>query len=422
MNKAYMEVHVFVIWPWAKRQRKIRRYIEKTFFVLDKFQPAWENFELELGRFYGFDDPVEYPGDEPPTVYTVRSVADRAARPTSRGMYSVNPLMFDAKVKLRKWGGKRGHLNSVHGSDTQEEAMHNLNRLTPRYPDFKTLLNLIPGKYMILRNFEGEPDHGDIDILVEDLEETVATLSAVRVDAYSNFVDSNQKDLKNKYLVSVDEKIAILDFRYVGDNYLDAQWAQGILDRRWKEGILYRPTDKDWYWTLLYHALIHKGDITQYKETLDRLGSQHNRRNLAEYMGRHGYQFTQPDDPLLTLFGVFVGEVADGQGWASRAPQRGLEAQWNEGCGYTPYPGTLNIKYDGKFIMPKPKKAAAIAVVTEEGDDYTPLYFWDALVNGYPCVLTGGGNIPSQVEILADVHLRTELGLETGDRVEVVVV
>jgi len=424
MSQAYMEVHVFVIWPWAKRQRKIERYINKNFFVLDRFQPDWEHLSLELGRFYGFDDPVEYPGDEPPKAYVVRVSADRAARLTSRGRLMVNPFLFDAKSKLRKWGGKSGHLNSVHGSDSQDEALENLKRLVPKYPDFETMLNRIPGKYVILRNFEGEPDHGDVDILVEDLEETVDALRAVRVDAYSNFTDDEQEGLKNKYLVGVEDRIAILDFRYVGDEYLDEQWQEAILRTRVKRGFLYSPNDHHWYWTLLYHSLIHKGDTTKYEETLDKLDSSpHTRRSLARYMQGKEYRFTQPADPLLSLFGVFVGVVADGRGWASKAPQAGLQEQWEKACGYMPYPGTFNIQFDGKFVMPKPIQTSAIAVIDPvKGNGYTNLYFWNALINGYPCVLSTGGNLPGQAEILADVHLRTELGLETGDRVEVVVV
>ncbi len=423
MSKAYMEVHVIVIWPWAKRQKKIERYIRDNFFVLDRFIPAWTDFEQELGAFYGFGDPVEYPGDRSPEVYVVRSLADRAARSTSAGMELVNPHLFDAKVKLRKWGGKHDRLNSVHASDTQEEALINLKRLVPRYPDFEDLLLLIPCKYVILRNFEGEPDRGDVDILVENLERTVAYLRAVRVDAYSNFTDTEQKDLKNKYLVSVGDKIAVLDFRSVGDNYLDSRWQEDILYSRVKRGILYGPNEDHWFWTLLYHALIHKNDLNQYEETLKRLRPETllTRSTLVQMMTDREYRFTQPDDPLLSLFGVIIGEVVDGQGWAGRAPQKGLPAQWEEGCGYVPYPGTLNIKFNGRFIMPKPKHAGAIAVVKDQGSEYTSLFFWDALINGYPCVLTGGGNLAGQVEVLADVHLRTALSLETGDRVEVVV-
>ena len=424
MSRAYMEVHVFVVWPWAKRQKKIERYINKNFFVLDRFQPAWDHLELELGRFYGFDEGVKYPGDGPPVVYVVRVLADRAARPTSAGMNMVNPHMFDAKTKLRKWGKKTGPLNPVHGSDDQEEALDNLKRLVPRYPDFETMLNRIPGKYVILRNFEGEPDHGDVDILVENLEETVEALGAVRVDAYANFTDDEQEGLKNKHLVTVEDKIAILDFRFVGDGYLDEQWQQDILRCRVKQGVLYRPNDGDWYWTLLYHALIHKDDITKYEETLERLhpGEPHTRRHLANHMWASGYHFTQPDDPLLVMFGVIVGQVADGTGAASTAPQKGLRNKWNEGCGYVPHPGTLNVGFVGKFVVPKPHLVSSMGTIGPNGPVHVPLYFWEALINGYPCTLTGGGNLPGQVEVLAKVHLRTELGLETGDPVEVVVV
>ncbi len=47
MSKAYMEVHVIVIWPWAKRQKKIERYIRNNFFVLDSFYPQWQDHEKD---------------------------------------------------------------------------------------------------------------------------------------------------------------------------------------------------------------------------------------------------------------------------------------------------------------------------------------------------------------------------------------
>ena len=45
----------------------------------------------------------------------------------------VNPHLFDAKMKLRKWGGKHGRLNSVHASDTQEEALSALKNAAEAY-------------------------------------------------------------------------------------------------------------------------------------------------------------------------------------------------------------------------------------------------------------------------------------------------
>ncbi len=73
--------------------------------------------------------------------------------------------------------------------------------------------------------------------------------------------------------------------------------------------------------------------------------------------------------------------------------------------------------------MPRPTQTSAIAIVGDEkGDSFTPLYFWNALINGQECVLTAGGALPSQAEVLAPVHLRTKLNLETGDALEIVVV
>ncbi len=413
-QRAHTEVNVFTVWPWAKRQNRIVRYIHKHFDIVDEYVSD----RVDMLKFYGIEGPSSGVGGA--RIFIVSTMADRMARETSKGRLFVNPHMFDAKTKLRKWGGKSGKLNSVHGSDTQDEAWMNIRETLLPYETLLGAFDEIPGEWMILRNFRGEDEGGgDVDMLVDDLESTIAALNCAAVDAYST-----PEGQKTKYVVRVGDKLAVLDIRTVDDGYLDSRWSQDVLANRVKEGGLYRPDHQDWYWTLLYHALIHKGELGKYSEVLEDLqpGADHSRAALRDYMVAQEYEYVLPKDLLVTLFGIINGKVTDGIRGASTVPQQGLQDVWRKACGYEPYPGTLNIQYDRHFAQPKPKLSATMYAKGPKGEVPVPLHFWDATINGYPVVLSYGGNQQNQVEVLAKVHLRTKLELETGDHVEVVVV
>lgn len=375
-----IENNVFVIWPWAKKQKKIVRYIRRNFFLLDEFEGR-----TTLKDFYGLDHlaiPVTA------RVFVVRTMYARLPRWTSTGRRPVNPFMFDAKQTLRKWGGRQGLLNSVHGSDDQAEAMDNLAKLVPRHESLKT-----SAQALLLRAGD------DLDILVSDLEQFVKDTGAIRIDAYG-VIDVDEVNVKYKYLAHLYGKQLTLDIREPGDGYMDERWQRDILASR----------DYGQY-AQLYHDLIHKGRPGDMSE-------------LLAYMDEHGYEITRPNDFWFVQFNSLIGTVVDGHGTASTAPQPGLPERWAEGCGYEPYPGTLNIRYDGRFQLPKPHHMSQIRVYypdLEKHEDKA-LYFWSARINGEPCTLTVGGNRLDEVEVLAPTNLRDKLGLETGDTVKVVIV
>ena len=417
------EGSVFVVWPWSKRKERIYRYIRKHFKVIDELDIEWDDFPRGLGFFYGLDHPVDIHPDSHPRAFIVRVEADRRLRQTTKGMAEVNPVMFDAKTKLRKWGGKYRGLNSVHGSDTKEEASHNISFMVKPYESLLELLDSIPGRYVVLRNFGGEPDHGDIDLLVEDIDEVVEALRVVRIDAY-RFGNIEDIGLKNKYVAVLPEGTVVLDLRYVGDKYFDEGWQEQVLATRIQQDGMWRPSQVQWYWTLLYHALFHKGTLDVYGPLLETLapGRSHTRKAMAAWMRQQGYEFTQPDDPLLQLFGVVMGVVVDGKGIAGKKPQPGLAEKWEEACGYKPYPGTLNVKYRGQFRLPRDSILSTIVAKLKGGEiREIPLRFWSATIDEIPCHLTVGGNLPDQVEVLAPVHLRKNLNLETGDEIVIVI-
>jgi len=418
-----MEGQVFVVWPWSKQKKRIYRYIRKNFHVIDELDIQWSNFSVALGYFYGLSNPIDIHPDGHPRAFVVRVEDKRDIRQTTKGLAQVNPIMFDTKTKLRKWGGKYKGLNSVHGSDTKEEASQNISYMVKPYESLIDLFDSIPGKYVILRNFDGELDHGDIDLLVEDIDEVAEALNIVRIDAYK-YGKIGDADLKNKYVAVIPEGTVILDIRYVGDKYFDAAWQQEVLETRIQQDGVYRPSHSQWYWTLLYHALFHKGTLDVYRPLLERLspGGAHTRKAMMSFLREHDYKITQPDDPLLQLFGIVLGTVVDGIGYASKEPQPGLAEKWEEACGYTPYPGTLNILYEGQFRLPRTYTLSTIVARFKTGEvREVPLRFWPATIEDVPCHVSVGGNLPDQIEVLAPVSLRKNLNLSTGDEVVVVI-
>ena len=64
-----------------------------------------------------------------------------------------------------------------------------------------------------------------------------------------------------------------MDFRYLGDNYYEKKWEKDILESK----ILYKktffvPNETDYFFSLIYHVLIHKDKITEeYKNRLNQL-------------------------------------------------------------------------------------------------------------------------------------------------------
>ena len=84
--------------------------------------------------------------------------------------------------------------------------------------------------YVVLRNFEVLPDqyrskeHGDLDFLLKDLEQTVFITNATKLHKDKGRV---------QYEIKVAGENVLVDFRYVGDNYYDENWQNNIICCPW---------------------------------------------------------------------------------------------------------------------------------------------------------------------------------------------
>lgn len=118
------------------------------------------------------------------------------------------------------------------------------------------------------------------------------------------------------------------------------------------------------------------------------------------------------------------GEVFSGKGEATKFVQFSwVKRQITEKLGFTPHPGTLNIKLNEECFNPKNllKKMKGIEITPIKGF-YRGKCFRACLPDGVECaiVIPEVADYPEDlIEIVAPVNLREKLRLKDGDAVEV---
>lgn len=216
----------------------------------------------------------------------------RFERLTSGSVTVVNARVTAIKKEIRKWFI---HSFAIHSSNNTDEFWSQatlilgsaLVRETLRAPhrleqDLRKDLEGSGGwesvaemfdvlnasaQYVVLRDAphirDGDvPD--DIDLLARDFQ---AVASAV------NMKQNRQRPYKG--LVDLGGRDIAVDIRFLGDGYYDPLWASRILLTRIMDQRLYVPESADWFFSLLYHSLAHKVDISQKnKEELLRLSGE----------------------------------------------------------------------------------------------------------------------------------------------------
>lgn len=158
-------------------------------------------------------------------------------------------------------------------------------------------------EYLVLRNFEElievgvNDDHPDIDLLCQDSKQLIQ---------YSGSITrtGKQNDLIHQKIL-IDGKTVSLDVRHVGDGYYDESWEKEMLEKRHLfHNMFYVMDEMNYYYSLLYHALIQKKamkpDYQSRLETMkDRLGISDpvEVNSLQKFMFEKGYLFTYPENP-----------------------------------------------------------------------------------------------------------------------------
>jgi len=337
------EIHLFIIWSKAGfKKSEILQDISKNFEIVDIYNITWSNhkFSENLTRFYGENLPKNSHKEKHcgKGAFACIIVKDNCPvyeqRLTSKGKKFVNKNIFDSKQLYREWTGG-GH--KVHATDNIEESKTQLllllnlqydklikktnkHKIREQYisrdligsdgwdsfKDVFKILNLLT-RYVILRNFENLESeltalHPDVDLLVENKKYVIDLLNAK---------PTSKKKYRVQYNVIINDKKINFDLRYIGDDYYCQKWEGEILKYRVKESYFYRPDDINYFYSLLYHALLHKHFLTEdYIEKLINLSKSNifepNFKEdnslccLNQFIHDNNYNYSEPED--LSVF------------------------------------------------------------------------------------------------------------------------
>lgn len=339
-----MEAHLLIVWANGLAKPEAQAALDLIRLpVLRRQRLLWpgERFMANLSRFYDRDiNTLQLKSRETGLgeclTFVLRDEAPRyEARLTSTGLRLVNAAMFDLREAMRAMLGG----NMVHATVTAEEGRRDLYLLTGQrasaWLQQPAMAEEAPGSqadlvgahgwkhlddifalfnealpYLVLRNFEGLPDeiyvpgHNDVDMLVSNRDAAVRLLGGKAVFPqpwrvhYS--IDLNGHDVR-------------FDLRHIGDKYYDTRWELDLLGRRiLAPGGFYRPEPIDYFYTLLYHAVVHKRAMKpDYAERLSKMADDlagwkipqelfFDRNRALEILSRHmngrGYKPTVPSD------------------------------------------------------------------------------------------------------------------------------
>ncbi len=337
------ELHLFILWENALYKKEdIMKDINEKFEILNVYNITWskEKFSENLSRFYGTKLPngsqkEKHCGNG---TFLLVIVIDKNPvydyRDTTAGRELVNINMFDSKSKFRELTGG-GH--RVHCTNSVYEVNHDLTLLLGKnasdylsklekekreiclnqdlvgangfnnIEDAFYLLNNC-SNYAILRNYENLPnevylkEHNDIDILCDSRENVAYILNAKKVQ---------EEDTRSQYRVKLKNMDVNFDFRFIGDDYYCFKMEKELLENRVfnKKGF-FTLSSEDYFYSLLYHALIQKLDFTkEYKNRLMKMNKSFSSEIsnsyekslifLKEWMLKKEYIATRPNDKTV---------------------------------------------------------------------------------------------------------------------------
>jgi hypothetical protein len=328
------ELGLVVIWPrHLKHVDAITRELKDRFIIIEHYDIQWnkEIFYQNFYRFYGdrlstksvkekADDDSEF------RLIVFKDTNPKYAfRPTARGVEQVNMNFFDLKKSFRREFNTRF---GIHGSNDEIETNRDLSLLLGiNLQDYKKQHNKewsgevtkikrdITGAYgwkslehffyfinavepyLILRNYNDLSKDleaiDDIDFLVTNRE---------KFSLFSNAVKMSKGTERANYKITIDGKDIDIDLRYIGDNYFDRFWQKDCMTKRvlHSKGF-YVMDNENQYFSLLYHALIHKIKIPDKYKDFSRLTSNELQTKLYEFMYEKEYCMVEPKDITLNF-------------------------------------------------------------------------------------------------------------------------
>ena len=104
------------------------------------------------------------------------------------------------------------------------------------------------------------------------------------------------------YSILVDKQKLHIDLRYIGDNYFDQFWQQDCMNKKvLNDKGFYIMDEENQYFSLLYHALIHKRIMPEKYKKYFKFNNAELRNKLYIFMHKKGYLMVEPNDITLNF-------------------------------------------------------------------------------------------------------------------------
>lgn len=324
------EFSCVIVWPnGVEYVKEVRRRLEESFRVLEcnQFVLSREKAQRLLPLFYRKDkealgQKLSEVGEGIGHFFRIEVLTPTHSYRWGRDSpLLVNPVLYDMKKELRR---EAGHKNWVHTSDDAASAFREalffdknfdgflseaegLERHSGSWLSVGELLGVLGNhcNYVVLRGLSATGDrtrdqlHKDLDLLVSDYH-----LAA--------FITGGRATSRRKDRVQLEVRLRgspfLLDLRHVGDGYQDECWQLNTLMKASEtpDGIRL-PSDEDYFYGLLYHALIHKRVIADdyRQEFLSYFGTDQREilfEVLSSFMRKRGYRVPNPKDKSVGFF------------------------------------------------------------------------------------------------------------------------
>lgn len=332
----------FAIWEHARsRETDILADLAKHFEICGNFLFYWSDahYHRNVERLYECPEENQkirgYSAKIGKTPFRFVVVRDPKPRYTWRRSLSgliepSNETVIGRKFHYRSWFKKRNQVHSSNNpgeflfqsalvlgpamlariiageSNDQEVELHKDLEGAGGWKSWRELFDVLyyGSEYLVLRGFDKLPESyegEEIDVLAADYQR------------FASAANVNQ-DLRRLYkgTLTVGGQTYAIDIRYVGDGYYPTAWARDlILNRQFKTNF-YQPRLDDYFFSILYHAKVHKRGVKPtYSKLLEELAERmrfewfdtsqvsNNVRAaewLAGYMKANGYFFEEPVD------------------------------------------------------------------------------------------------------------------------------
>ena len=311
------ELHLLI--DWQCHFSSLENRIKEPLQLIENIQLKKLNEKKKIiSKFYNVqvDD---FRGETDFNLYIIKDVNPiYDYRKTSKGNHKVNIHMFDLKKSLRNITG--GY--KIHATDNIQETKDNLKTLglyDKYYNDkkFDSLqdvfheLNQHPKlKWVITHNFDNFVDGDDIDFLTDDYFYFMRILDTIEKPKGGKFNSVSNAGTSVRNYIKVGTKDIPIDIRYLGDNFYDKKLQQNMLDTRIKhENGFYIPNKEMHLYTLIYHSIIHKKNISpRYAKVLkeydlkdSEINKNYLRNKLNIFMKNNGYSYVKPE-PTVGYF------------------------------------------------------------------------------------------------------------------------